>query len=88
MNQVTPFLTVVSVHSFYVLDALALKRDPHIPNSNCIFIALNLPFTKRALRHYSQLISISRDRKEDKHHSECQRMITTKVDMPWCTARF
>ena len=45
-------------------------------NSNMTFIALNLPYSKGALRRnrtkHSQPISISRDKKEVKHHRECQ----------------
>ena len=33
----------------------------------------------------SQPISVSRDRKESKHHRGRQGMIKPKVGMPWCT---
>ena len=36
----------------------------------------------------TQPISISRDRKESKHHIECQGVSKTKEGMPWCKGRF
>ena len=53
---------------------------------------LNLPLTKedfKAQQHQdNQPISVSRDRKEVKHHRELSGMIKTKVGMLWCTGGF
>ena len=54
-----------------------------LANSNWTFIVLNLPYSKLTLRHNKtknrQPISISGDRKESKHHRECQGVSKTNV---------
>ena len=61
-------------------------------NSNRTFIALNLPLMKgdSKVQQYQSdpPISVSRYRKEEEHHRECQGMIKTKLGMPWCTGGF
>ena len=62
-------------------------------SSNWTLIVLSLPIQEDSKAQQKQKkvvdkISVSRDRREVKHHGEHQGMIQTKVGMLWCTGSF